>query len=195
MNEERFMLDDAGELIDKETAQFIEYGEKVCDLLNEQHDEIERLNCKIVSLRVELDTHKHPLWSTREAERVVNELKNENGQLKEDLHNIRKAQFEDVKEFERIYKESDELKEENKELKQQLFEQGTQIDFLKDENTHMRNVLNENKQLKQRNTNQYNQLNELWEIIEEENWEKLIAMKKQLKEDEERLQQEWKCYE
>ena len=53
----------------------------------------------------------------------------------------------------------------------------------------------DNEQLKQRNTNQYNQLNELWEIIEEENWEKLIAMKKQLKEDEERLQQEWKCYE
>lgn len=44
---------------------------------------------------------------------------------------------------------------------------------------------NENEQLKQRNENQYNQLNELWQIIEEENWEKLIAMKKQLKEDEE----------
>ena len=58
------------------------------------------------------------------------------------------------------------------------------------------NVLqNENEQLRQRNTNQYNQLTELWQIIEEENWEKLIAMKKQLKEDEERLQQEWKCYE
>ena len=54
---------------------------------------------------------------------------------------------------------------------------------------------NKNEQLKKRNNNQYNQLNELWQIIEEENWEKLIAMKKQLKEDEERLQQEWKCYE
>ena len=61
------------------------------------------------------------------------------------------------------------------------------------------NLLNslyeENEELKQRNENQYNQLTELWEIIEEENWEKLIAMKKQLKEDEERLQKEWKCYE
>ena len=53
---------------------------------------------------------------------------------------------------------------------------------------------NDNEQLRQRNTNQYNQLTELWQIIEEENWEKLIAMKKQLKEDEERLQQEWKHY-
>lgn len=41
------------------------------------------------------------------------------------------------------------LVDENEQLKQQLSEQGTQIDFLKDENIHMRNVLNENKQLKQ----------------------------------------------
>ena len=59
----------------------------------------------------------------------------------------------------------------------------------------LNNILDENEQLKQRNTNQYNQLTELWQIIEEENWEKLIAMKKQLKEDEERLQKEWVCYE
>lgn len=58
----------------------------------------------------------------------------------------------------------------------------------------LNNLSDENEQLKQRNTNQYNQLNKLWQIIEEENWEKLIAMKKQLKEDEERLQKEWKCY-
>ena len=36
-------------------------------------------------------------------------------------------------------------------------------------------VLNENEQLKQRNTNPYNQLTELWEIIEEENWENTDA--------------------
>ena len=34
-------------------------------------------------LRLELDTHKHPLWSTREAERIVNELKQENEKLKQ----------------------------------------------------------------------------------------------------------------
>lgn len=39
MSEKRFMLDDAGELIDKETAQFLEYGEKVCELLNNLHEE------------------------------------------------------------------------------------------------------------------------------------------------------------
>ena len=50
----------------------------------------------------------------------------------------------------------------------------------------------ENEQLKERNNRQYNKLNELWQIIEEENWETLIAMKKQLKEDEEQLQREWR---
>ena len=60
---------------------------------------------------------------------------------------------------------------------------------------HNQDYRKENEQLKKRNNNQYNQLTELWQIIEEENWEKLIAMKKQLKEDEERLQKEWVCYE
>ena len=45
--------------------------------------ENEQLKKEIISLNVELDTHKHPLWSTREAERIVNELKQENEQLKQ----------------------------------------------------------------------------------------------------------------
>lgn len=56
------------------------------------------------------------------------------------------------------------LTEENEQLKQQLSEQGTQIDFLKDENTHMRNVLNENKQLKEEIKN----LNDVLARYEEE---------------------------
>jgi regulator of replication initiation timing len=42
-----------------------------------------------------------------------------------------------------------ELADENEQLKQRISEQGTQIDFLKDENKHMRDTLQENKQLKQ----------------------------------------------
>ena len=41
------------------------------------------------------------------------------------------------------------LNDENEQLKQELSEQGTQIDFLKDENKHMRELVNENEQLKQ----------------------------------------------
>lgn len=57
--------------------------------LNEQDKEIGLL-------RLELDTHKHPLWSTREAERKVNELADsladevkKNGLLNEEINQLR----------------------------------------------------------------------------------------------------------
>lgn len=57
--------------------------------LNEQDKEIGLL-------QLELDTHKHPLWSTREAERKVNELADnladevkKNGLLNEDINQLR----------------------------------------------------------------------------------------------------------
>ena len=53
-----------------------EQVDKIVDLLNKLEDENRQL-------RVELGTHKHPLWSTREAERIVNELKQENKRLKQ----------------------------------------------------------------------------------------------------------------
>ena len=59
------------------------------------------------------------------------------------------------------------------------------IDFVED-------VCNENEQLKQRNENQYQQLNQLWKLIEAKDWETLTAMDNQMKEDEERLHREWK---
>ena len=40
------------------------------------------------------------------------------------------------------------LSSENEQLNKQLSEQGSQLDFLKDENRHMRDVLEDNKQLK-----------------------------------------------
>lgn len=43
------------------------------------------------------------------------------------------------------------LHEETQELKHELSEQGIQIDFLEAENQHMRDLINENKQLKEEN--------------------------------------------
>ena len=62
---------------------------EIVNLLNEQDKEIGLL-------RLELDTHKHPLWSTREAERKLSEvtdnLANEvkkNGLLNEEINQLR----------------------------------------------------------------------------------------------------------
>ena len=39
----RFLIDDAGELIDLNNHKFVDYGDECCKLLNEQHEQIERL--------------------------------------------------------------------------------------------------------------------------------------------------------
>ena len=39
----RFLIDDAGELINLNNHKFIDYGDECCKLLNEQHEQIERL--------------------------------------------------------------------------------------------------------------------------------------------------------
>ncbi len=63
--------------------------EEIVNKLNEQDKEIGLL-------RLELETHKHPLWSTREAERKVNKLADsladevkKNGLLNEELNQLR----------------------------------------------------------------------------------------------------------
>ncbi len=60
-----------------------------------------------------------------------------------------------------LIEDNQRLENENEKLKQQVSEQGTQIDFLKDENKHMRDLVNENEQLKQSSTMYYNLFKEL----------------------------------
>lgn len=43
-------------------------------LLDKEFNERTRLKKENEQLRLELETHKHPLWSTREAERKINKL-------------------------------------------------------------------------------------------------------------------------
>ena len=61
----------------------------------------------------------------------------------------------------------DKKNKEIEQLKTQLSEQGTQIDFLKDENKHMRKLVNENEQLKQRITTQSVDREQLCKRIDE----------------------------
>ena len=76
---------------------------KICNLLNKQDERIQELENENRMLRVKLDTHKHPLWSTREAERVVNELEEEDKQIKQKIKELKK--------------EIERLKEDNKSLR------------------------------------------------------------------------------
>lgn len=77
-------------------------AQRLCDLLNTLHEENN-------SLKLELDTHKHPLWSTREAERKVNELTNllsnetkKNAILLQEINSLRKEnmRLKEVRKYE-----------------------------------------------------------------------------------------------
>ena len=52
---------------------------------------------------------------------------------------------------EQVLKILNQLTEENEQLKSKYSEQCIQLDFLKDENQHMRDLVNENRQLKKEN--------------------------------------------
>ena len=81
MTEKRF-VDNGFEAIEEQSftdtetdkIYFVDYFDEIIDLLNNLAEENEQLKKQIKELKVELDTHKHPLWSTREAERKVSKL-------------------------------------------------------------------------------------------------------------------------
>ena len=82
---------------------------------------------------------------------LLNELHEEKEQLKKNCKN-----YNWYKQYKELLNENEQLKLENGEmedylarLEEQLSEQGTQLDFLKDENKHMKSVLDENKELKE----------------------------------------------
>ena len=69
---------------------------EIVDVLNEQQATISALKGENEQLRLELETHKHPLWSTREAERKLSEVTNnladevkKNGLLNEEINQLR----------------------------------------------------------------------------------------------------------
>ena len=51
----RFLIGDAGELIDLNNHKFIDYGDECCKLLNELHDENEQLKQRNAELIKKID--------------------------------------------------------------------------------------------------------------------------------------------
>ena len=89
MTAKRFMVDDAGTLIDMYTRDTFDYVSDVCDLLNEQHETIQRLKQNIDEL-LSVD--------------IEEELLKENKQLKKENYELHKR-LGDFEPFERHIKE------------------------------------------------------------------------------------------
>ena len=74
----RFMLDDAGELIDLNNHKFVDYGEECCNLLNELHEENQQ--CKEYNAKL----YSNSMKSEKQLLKQIKELKEENKELRSD---------------------------------------------------------------------------------------------------------------
>lgn len=91
MTEKRFMLDDAGEIIDLTNNKFIEYGNEVLDLLNAFYEEN-------IRLKRDFDSCSHN-WSIMydEAKEKVEKLTEENWELEQENEQL-KQQLKELEE-------------------------------------------------------------------------------------------------
>ena len=81
MTEKRFMVDDAGELIDLRNHKFLDWGDDVCELLNQFVNENEELKSKYSEQCIQLDFLK-------DENQHMRNLVNENNQLKKELQRM-----------------------------------------------------------------------------------------------------------
>ena len=80
MTNKRFMLDDAGELIDLNNHKFINYGEECCNLLNEQHETIQRLKQNVDEL-LSVNVEKELLEENEQLKKAYTQLKHRHSLL------------------------------------------------------------------------------------------------------------------
>ena len=116
-----------------------------------------------------------------------------------DSQTISEKEFDEKVEYEdyQAFADSlmgDEVVEKLNELNDENIELHIQNDFLKDENQHMGYLVNKNEQLKQRNSRQAKQLDNLYQLIEKEDWQTLKGIIQEFQECEEQLQREWGTY-
>ena len=67
-------------------------------------------------------------------------------------------------------------------------------DYVSDVAPLLNALAEQNVQLQERNDRQANSLDELYNLIEKQDWEALKQIIQDFKESDEQLQKEWKCY-
>lgn len=88
-------------------------------------------------------------------------------------------------------RKNNELKERIKQQEELIIEQAIQVYYLKNENKHMKNVLDENKELETRNKRQYNLLTEITDLMMKRDWKGLEKIVEDWEESDRLLQAEW----
>ena len=184
MTAKRFMIDDCGTLIDMHTRDTFDYVSDVCDLLNMQHETIQRLNQNVDEL-LSVNIEEELLKENEQLKKAYAQLKHRHSLLHDvciDAECDRDSYRKDIASLE---KENEQLRTKNNAYIQD-------IEVFKEENTHLKL---ENEELQQRNDRQAKRLAELYELMAKKDWESLTEIIDDFKRCEEQLQREWGTYE
>ena len=105
MTTKRFMVDDAGTLIDMHTRDTFDYVSDVCDLLNEQHETIQRLKMETEELNEDAMSYQT----------LYEQQKQTIQRLKQNIDELLLVNVE-----EELLKENEQLKQEVETLQEEL---------------------------------------------------------------------------
>ncbi|MBO5180127.1 MAG: hypothetical protein J6B87_07285 [Clostridia bacterium] len=119
----------------------------------------------------------------------INKLHDENKELKGKASSWKITASEEISEKQELIKQIEKLKEEN-EILTDAFEQ-----HLKRKHNRIKELKKENEQLQERNNRQAKQLDNLYTLIEKQDWKTLTGLIQEFQECEEQLQREWSDYE